>query len=154
MACYDKKGREIPDQEPIEVPLEFKRPPTLQEEIKRYIRVEMSRAAEEEGLETFEEADDFSDDDDDFPLSQHELTEMQEEMPRGMLRARSSEGAQREGADSGNNQSRIDGAGTAGSGGSTGRDVVVSQAASGKVADSGGAKSGGADAGGSAVGAR
>lgn len=67
------------DNQPIEVPLEWREPPSLQEEIRRYIRVEMSRVAEENGHETFEEANDLEfSDDDDFGPSANELTEDQE----------------------------------------------------------------------------
>lgn len=66
------------DNAPIEVPLEWREPPSLQEEIRRYIRVEMSRAAAENGHETFEEANDLEFSDDDDFSSASELTEDQE----------------------------------------------------------------------------
>lgn len=70
---------EYPDPTPVEMPLGFKRPPTLQEEIQRIIRQQMSMQAEEAGFESFEEADDFEVDEDPDPLSPYEVTEMQEE---------------------------------------------------------------------------
>lgn len=63
MATYDGNGRQIPDPRPVEVPVGFQRPPTLQEEIRRFIRVEMSQRAQSQELESFEEADDFEIDD-------------------------------------------------------------------------------------------
>lgn len=76
---YNIRGQELPDSTPIELPLRFKRPPTLQEQIKQMVRHEVSRTAEEQGFESFEEADDFAVEDDDMPVSRHELSPMQEE---------------------------------------------------------------------------
>lgn len=70
------------DPTPVEVPLGYQQPLTLQEEMRRFIREEISRAAQEGGAGTFEEEDDFDvDDDDDLPLSEYELTELQSEVP-------------------------------------------------------------------------
>lgn len=70
---YNDAGEEIPDDRPVEVPLKFKRPLSIQEEIQRYIRIEASMAAGRDGLETFDEANDFEvEDDDEFPLSSAE----------------------------------------------------------------------------------
>ena len=78
---FDERGRELPDDTPVEVPLHFKRPPTIQEMIRQHIRTEMSRQAEQQGEESFEEADDFEMDEDPDPLSAYELQEMQLERP-------------------------------------------------------------------------
>lgn len=80
MASFDQFGREVPDQTPVEVPLDFRRPLSLQEEIRRFVRGELSMRAVDESLESFEEADDFEVDDDegDF-VSPYEMTEMAEE---------------------------------------------------------------------------
>lgn len=76
MAKYDYLGREVPDPTPVSVPAGLSRPLSLQEEIKRFMRSEQMRiAAEAEGLETFEEADDFDVDEDPDPLSAYELPE-------------------------------------------------------------------------------
>lgn len=76
---YDEFGREIPDQTPVEIPIGFKRPLTLQEEIQRAIRGEMSRQAAAEGMESFEEANDFDTEDVlDDPRSNHEIMEEDE----------------------------------------------------------------------------
>lgn len=72
-------NREKVDRTPVERPLHWKRPLTLQEEVKRFVRIEASRAAEAAGMETWEESQDFSMDDDDEPLSQYEVLDMQEE---------------------------------------------------------------------------
>lgn len=77
-----RDGKFYPDPTPVEVPLGFKRPPSIQEMIRSYVRTALSERAAAEGRETFEEAMDFEvDDDPDVgPLSGYELTEMQEEM--------------------------------------------------------------------------
>lgn len=76
---HDELGREIIDDTPIEVPLKIQKPPSIQEMVKMYIRMdELSQDALRQELETFEEADDFDVDDDDMPLSGYEMQEMQE----------------------------------------------------------------------------
>lgn len=55
-------GPEVPDPTPIEVPSWHSRPLTLREEMQRFIREEASRVAGDNGLDTFEDFDDFSDD--------------------------------------------------------------------------------------------
>lgn len=54
---FDEYGRELPDPNPVTRPVNFNRGSTL-DEIRRNIGL-ASRLAEEEGLETFDEADDF-----------------------------------------------------------------------------------------------
>lgn len=73
--------KENPDPTPIEVPLHLRRPFSLQEEMRRMIREEMSRAAVSKGAESFEEADDFDVDDDEELKSEYELDEGQIEFP-------------------------------------------------------------------------
>lgn len=73
MAKFDARGREIPDPTPIEVPAGARRPETLQEMVRRFMRVEMSKAGQAEGFESFEEADDFDVGDDDDLKSEYEL---------------------------------------------------------------------------------
>lgn len=72
------------DPTPVEVPPFYTRPPTIREDLQRYVRYEVNRAAQTSGFETFEEADDFGDDIEDFDDlpdwdSEYELTPMQEE---------------------------------------------------------------------------
>lgn len=56
---------ETPDPTPIEVPSGFKVPETMQEMIQRLVKQEdFRKALEQEGAETFEEAEDFDIDDD------------------------------------------------------------------------------------------
>lgn len=76
MKTFDEYGREIPDPRPVEIPDNYKRPPTLREQIQQAIRQEFSRVAAQHGAETFEEADDF-DIEDDEPRSQWELDDDQ-----------------------------------------------------------------------------
>ncbi len=71
----DENGHEIPDPNPVAIPLNFKRPETLAEQIQRMVRTHVSDAAAQGGAETFEEADDFEtgDDDDDEPSTPYEM---------------------------------------------------------------------------------
>lgn len=82
---YDEFGREIPDPRPMAVPAGYDRPLSLAEQIKRMVRIELSRSAEAEGLESFEEADDFDvpEDEGDF-VSPYEVREMAQEAPGGV----------------------------------------------------------------------
>ncbi|AZL82928.1 hypothetical protein [Apis mellifera associated microvirus 50] len=71
---------EVCNPQPVEVPLRFQRPPTMEERIRQFIRSEaMRREAEAQGAETFEEADDFEVDDPDFdvPSSEFEVMELE-----------------------------------------------------------------------------
>lgn len=78
---FDENWGEVGDPTPVEVPLNFRPPPTIQEQIKRFVRTELSRQAAEKGHETFDEANDFGQDDEDdgLPRSAHEFTELEEE---------------------------------------------------------------------------
>lgn len=67
-------GREHPDPTPVAISVDLKRPASLQEDMRRMIREELSRRAAEAGEESFDEADDFSDPDPDDLYSPHELT--------------------------------------------------------------------------------
>lgn len=84
MATYTADRRkEIPDQTPVELPLGYKVPETLEQLMARMIRnVEFNRIREAAGAETFEEADDFEvGDEENDGLSQYQLSQMQEEYP-------------------------------------------------------------------------
>lgn len=70
---YTKNGEEIPDSTKPEVPLGFKKPESLAEQVRRLVRSEQMRlAAQSQGFETFEEADDFDVGDDFDPRSPYE----------------------------------------------------------------------------------
>lgn len=74
---FDAEGRELPDPTPLEVPAGQRRPETIQQMMQRLIRQDVSRAAQEHGAESFEEANDFDVDDDDMEVraTHHELHE-------------------------------------------------------------------------------
>lgn len=74
---FTKEGRELPDPKPLELPAGMKRPETLQEQIRRMIRSDVSTFATDHGAESFDEANDFDMEDDDAELSatHHELHE-------------------------------------------------------------------------------
>lgn len=65
-------GHEVPDPRPVAVPVGFKRPETLAEQVQRLVRGAISRQAEEAGAETFEEAEDFDVGDDFDPTTPYE----------------------------------------------------------------------------------
>jgi len=78
----DKGGHEILNPRSMAIPSGLNRPPSLQEQIKRVLKVELSRQAAEQDMETFEESQDFkvSDEFDTEELqTQYELVE--EEYP-------------------------------------------------------------------------
>lgn len=78
---FDELGREIHEGKPVALPVGYKQPPTLEEDMRRMIRQEMSLAAMKDGFETFEEADDFEIEGEDLS-SPWEYTEDQEEEDR------------------------------------------------------------------------
>lgn len=69
----DAQGREIPDPNPLELPLGFKRPETLAEQVQRLVRNSVSEYARLHGHETFEESEDFDVGDDFDPSTPYEL---------------------------------------------------------------------------------
>lgn len=86
MAQFDEYGREIPDKSPAPPPpgggaLDLV---ARHLQMQAYIRREMSKMAEEQGLESFEEADDFDVDEDPDPLSDYELRDAAPEWPGGV----------------------------------------------------------------------
>lgn len=72
-----KNGKEYVDPTPINVPIHLKRPDTLAEQVRRLVRGEISRQAQAEGHETFEEADDFDTGEDEDIRSPYELDDEQ-----------------------------------------------------------------------------
>lgn len=69
----DAEGREVPDPNPMEVPLGMKRPPTLAEQVQRLVGRQLSDYAAMHGQETFAESEDFDVDEDEEPWSPHEV---------------------------------------------------------------------------------
>lgn len=65
---------EITDPTPMAPPVGYKKQPSIWEQQRALIRSELSRRAEEHGLETFEEADDFEVGDDFDPSTPYEET--------------------------------------------------------------------------------
>lgn len=102
MAKYDKGNHaEIPDQTPVELPLGYSHPESLEEVIARMIRADDFRKQQQAaGMETFEEADDFDVDGEDEEFhSEHEMSVMQEEFveqKRGPARERDLVGEENE----------------------------------------------------------
>lgn len=78
---FDDQGREIPDPTPMELPTGFRAPESLESMIARMVRTRISDLADREGMETFDEANDFELDDDD-ELTPSEEREMKLEALR------------------------------------------------------------------------
>lgn len=72
MAELDERGHEILDPTPLAMPLKFARPPSMAEMLQRYVRGYLSNQVADQGMETFEEADDFDVGDDFDPSSPFE----------------------------------------------------------------------------------
>lgn len=74
-------GYEVPDPMPVEMPIGFKKPLTIQEQIARALRSERIKQAQEaRGEETFEDSMDFNTGEDEtLPVTPHELRDMEEE---------------------------------------------------------------------------
>lgn len=111
---FNEEWEEIGDDTPVELPLGFKRPPTLQEQIKAFVRTALSDQARAAGAETFEEANDFDlgDEEDILPTSPHEFTEMQEEyLKTSLAEVDNAERAAREAAKDAEKQAPVGGAG-------------------------------------------
>lgn len=66
-------GKEFPNPVPLEPPLGYVASKPIHEQIREMVQREMSRAAEAEGFETAEEADDFEIGDDYDPSSPYEV---------------------------------------------------------------------------------
>lgn len=81
-ADFDQNGHEILDPTPVAIPLGYERPESLEQKMMRFIRHQLSSAAQGQGMESFDEANDFDIDDDDvMPLTHYELADMHEEKP-------------------------------------------------------------------------
>lgn len=64
----DSKGKELLNPNPLVSVHPLERPPTLREQIQRVLRGELSRQASMQGMESFEESQDFDIEDDSFSI--------------------------------------------------------------------------------------
>lgn len=71
---FDSRGREIPDPRPLELSPGAVKPESIQSMIQRLVRLQLSQHAVAQGEESFEEANDFDIEDEDFddPLTKYE----------------------------------------------------------------------------------
>ncbi len=67
---------EVLDKTPVEIPIGYHEPESLADQMRRFITEEVSRAAESVDAGSFDQEDDFEDDDP--MLTNYELTDMQE----------------------------------------------------------------------------
>jgi len=58
-AMLDGKGREILNPKPLAIPVGMTKPQSLREEIQKVLREEVGRQAQEQGKESWEDANDF-----------------------------------------------------------------------------------------------
>lgn len=80
---HNARGAEILDTTPVEVPLNYRRPETLEEKMRRVVHGALSEQAAAQGKETFEESNDFDvgpEDGEPDLFSPHQLTDMEEEI--------------------------------------------------------------------------
>lgn len=88
MAQLDARGHEVLDSEPLAVPLQF-RQRSYFDQVREFIKRELSAQSADKGQETFEEADDFDVGDDYDPSSPWELTADQEYFREDLIKAKS-----------------------------------------------------------------
>lgn len=74
---YNDKGQEILDTTPVEMPLGWDRPESLEQTIARMIHADRVRGSQDE-VDSPEEGEDFMVEDDPLPPSIHEFTEFDE----------------------------------------------------------------------------
>ncbi len=74
-----KRVHEVLDRTPLAIPLSAKTPPSLNEIVARYVGTALAQQSEDD-LESWDEANDFDDVDDDLlDMSPYELTELEPE---------------------------------------------------------------------------
>lgn len=76
----DENYHEVPNPQPEEL-IVSKRPPSLQEQIQRLIKVQLSQEMGQQGAETWEEANDFDIPEEVDPISGYEINDMIDEEP-------------------------------------------------------------------------
>jgi hypothetical protein len=70
------------DDTPVEIPTRLRLPQNRTDQMRAFIRHEMSLAAQQQGQESFEEADDVEpDDEEDMPLSRYEAMLLEPTIP-------------------------------------------------------------------------
>lgn len=55
----NEKGQEVPDPTPVELPIGYKHPLPLEQRMRQMIKTHLSSVAQQEGFESWEEANDF-----------------------------------------------------------------------------------------------
>jgi len=75
--CFDKLGQLIVDPTPVAIPVGYEIPETMEQKIARVLRSqEAIRYAESSGSDTFDQYDDFEDEDSSVPWSGYETSEI------------------------------------------------------------------------------
>lgn len=79
----NNEGYEVPDNTPVEMPTRLKLPQSRVDQIRQFIRQELSLQAQDDGMESFEEANDLEPDDEDYqPLTAYELADLEPDAPQ------------------------------------------------------------------------
>lgn len=78
---HSEEGWELYDPDPLAIPAGLKRPLSLREQIQRVLRTEVSAQAVMQGLESFEESEDFDVEDEFDSAEIRSVYEMKEEFP-------------------------------------------------------------------------
>lgn len=60
----DKNGKELPDSKPMVVPIDLRKPETIQQQVARLVTLKMIQTQSNVGKESFDDANDFNIDDD------------------------------------------------------------------------------------------
>lgn len=81
-AKLDERGHELCNPIPKDLAPSLGRPPTLQQQIQRLVRVHLSQQAMNQGMETFEESEDIEPDDEPEIRSEYELMHDEVMAPR------------------------------------------------------------------------
>ena len=87
-----KDGLFYPDPTPVSLPAGYERQPSMIDVIKEQIKL-AGKELEQKGLESFEEANDFDVEEDNFYVSPYEIPEEEYEIPASVLKARAEEAA-------------------------------------------------------------
>lgn len=135
MKHHNERGAEILDTTPLEIPLGWSRPPTMEEMVRRIVSGHLQMEEDLKGHESFEEADDFDvgdSDGEELPTSSAHTLTMEQEAPAHEFADRVLGPEPKQGK-AGNGRDRGEGSGKDDSGPGCGDDVGVGEGDKGKA---------------------
>lgn len=74
-------GRELLNPTPIAPPVNYDREPSINDLVERALKMHFERLKEDDVIDSLEDADDFGDDIDEFPISMYEVQYLRDEAP-------------------------------------------------------------------------